>query len=145
MKSIFIILRVFFTYLCLPAFAAEGRWTQGYGQGNLEYFIDQKGMQLYISCPTQNGSAETASSVLLHRLSDNKEIKQFTIIVNGISYDAPFDADSHVGAQNFLSLLDGLRKTNAVVKFGNQSITFPKSNAATIIPVYGKKFECNLM
>ncbi|MBK1889295.1 hypothetical protein Undi14_04565 [Undibacterium sp. 14-3-2] len=145
MKSIFIILSVFFTYLCLPAFAAEGRWTQGYGQGNLEYFIDQKGMQLYIGCPTQNGSAEAASSVSLRRLSDNKEIKQFTIIVNGISYDAPFDADSHVGAQNFLSLLDGLRKTNAVVKFGNQSMTFPKSNAATVIPVYGKKFECNLM
>lgn len=26
--------------LTAPTFAVEGRWTEGFGQGNLEYFID---------------------------------------------------------------------------------------------------------
>ena len=38
--------------LCSPAFSAEGRWTEGFGQGNLEYFIDKQGFRLYIGCPT---------------------------------------------------------------------------------------------
>lgn len=143
MKSI--VLGMLCASLCLPVLAAEGRWTEGYGQGNLEYFIDQQGMQLHIGCPTKEGSADAASSVSLRRLSDGKESKKFTISVNGINYDAPFDADSRVGTQNFLSLLEGLRKGNAVIKDGNRSITFPKSNAATVVPVYGKKFSCNLM
>ena len=35
---------------CIPALAAEGRWTEGFGQGNLEYFIDKQGLRLYIGC-----------------------------------------------------------------------------------------------
>ncbi|MFZ6745964.1 hypothetical protein ACO0LC_22290 [Undibacterium sp. JH2W] len=71
--------------------------------------------------------------------------KQFTISVNSISFDGPFDADSRVGTQNFLSLLAGLRKGDTVVKAGNKTMTFPKSNAAKIVPAYGKGFSCNLM
>jgi hypothetical protein len=39
------------------AFAAQDRWTEGYGQGNFEYFIDKGNTRLYIGCPTQEGSA----------------------------------------------------------------------------------------
>ena len=41
-------------------------------------------------------------------------------------------------------LLENLRKGNALVKFNGKAIKIPKSNAAKIIPVYGKKFSCNL-
>lgn len=124
--------------------AAEGRWTEGYGQGNIEYFIDKNGMRLYIGCPTQEGGADMQSSVSLSQLSSSKNIKKFTIDVNGISYDGPFNADSRVGDNNFLSLLDSLRKGDAVVKFSGKSIVFPKSNAVKVIPINDKKFSCNL-
>lgn len=133
-----------FTAACVNSFAAQGRWTEGYGQGNLEYFIDQEGVRLYIGCPTKDGSADSQSSVSLSQLSSNKEIQKFTIDVNGVSYDGPFSADSRVGDNNFLSLLENLRKGDAVVKLGGKSIKIPKSNAAKVIPSYGEKFSCNL-
>ncbi|MBW3500057.1 hypothetical protein [Janthinobacterium sp. NKUCC08_JDC] len=132
------------TIICVNSFAAQGRWTEGFGQGNLEYFIDQDGMRLYIGCPTQDGSAESQSSVSLSQLNNNKEVEKFTVDVNGVSYDGPFSADSRAGDNNFISLLENLRKGNAVVKFNGKAIKIPKSNAAKIIPVYGKKFSCNL-
>lgn len=125
-------------------FAAQGRWTEGFGQGNLEYFIDQDGYRLYIGCPTKDGSADEQSNVSLSQLSNGKEIQKFTIEVNGVSYDGPFSADSRVGDNNFLSLLENLRKGDATVKLTGKSIKFSKSNAAKVIPVYGKKFSCNL-
>lgn len=129
---------------CLNLFAAQVRWTEGFGQGNFEYFVDQDGVRLYIGCPTQDGSADSRSSVSLSQLANDKEIKKFTIDVNGVSYEGPFSADSRVGDNNFLSLLENLRKGDAVVKFGGKSIKIPKSNAAQIIPTHGKKFRCNL-
>lgn len=129
---------------CINSFAAQGQWTEGYGQGNLEYFIDQDGVRLYIGCPTKEGSPDAQSSVSLSQLSDSKEIQKFTINVNGVSFEGPFSADSRVGDNNFLSLLENLRKGDAVVKFGGKSIKIPKGNAAKIIPAYGKKFSCNL-
>lgn len=131
--------------LCSPAFSAEGRWTEGFGQGNLEYFIDKQGFRLYIGCPTGNGSAEIPSSVSLYVINNDSDIEQFTITVNGTTYDAPFSADSRVGENNFMSLLEDLHKGNAVVKFGGTTISFPKSNSQKVIPLFGKKgFSCNL-
>lgn len=131
---------------CIPALAAEGRWTEGFGQGNLEYFIDKLGLRLYIGCPTEDGSADSPSSVSLYRINDNTDITKFTLLVNGITYDAPFEAVSRVEINNFTSLLENLRKGNAIVKFGSKSITFPRGNADKVIPVYGSKnFSCNLI
>lgn len=130
--------------MCTTSFAAQGRWTEGFGQGNLEYFIDQDSVRLYIACPTKDGSADSQSGVSLSQLNNNSEIQKFTITVNGASYDGPFSADSRVGDNNFLSLLENLRKADAVVKFNGKSLRIPKSNSAKVIPVYGKKFTCNL-
>ena len=129
-----------FVAACVSAFGAPGIWTEGFGQG----IIDQDGVRLYIGCPTKDGSEDSQSSVSLSHLSNSKDIDKFTIVIKGVSYDGPFSADSRVGDNNFLSLLENLRKGDAVVKFGGKSIKFPKSNAATVIPVYGKKFSCNL-
>lgn len=130
--------------LYVSSFSAQGQWSEGYGQGNIEYFIDQEGFRLYIGCPTKEGSEDSQSSVSLIQLSNNKEINNFTIEINGFSYDGPFNTESRVDANNFLSLLGALRKGDAVIKFKNRSIKFPKSNAAKVIPVYGKKFYCNV-
>lgn len=128
-----------------PAFAAEGRWVEGFGQGNLEYFQDQDGIRLYIACPTQDGSSDLPSYVSLTRLQDDTDIEAFTLSVNGESYDGPFSADSRVGENNFLSLLESLRKDHVTVNFNGQSVVFKKSNAVDVLPVYGENFHCNLM
>jgi hypothetical protein len=131
--------------IAMPVVAAEGRWTEGTGQGNLEYFIDKQGFTLYIGCPTQDGSADAYSSVSLNRKNDFSSISSFKILVNGLEFDGPFEANSRVGTNNFLELLNSLRKSDATVKFSGKTITFPKSNASKVIPVSGKKgFECNL-
>lgn len=125
--------------------AAEGRWTEGFGQGNLEYFIDQQGLRLYIACPTQNGSQDLSSYVSLIRIDDDSEVPSFTLFINGITYEGPFSADSRVGANTFLSLLDDLRSGDAVLKLYGQSMTIKKSNAAEVLPLYDESFTCNLM
>jgi hypothetical protein len=131
--------------LCSPAFSAEGRWTQGYGQGNLEYFIDQQGFSLYIGCPTQEGSADAVSYVALFQLSDKAEISKFSIVADGITYTAPFAANSRVGTNNFIALLASLRKGNTNVKFAKHNILLPQSNAADVIPRFdSEQFSCNL-
>ena len=138
------ILRILLCMFCLPALAAQGRWTEGFGQGNLEYFIDNQGYRLYIGCPTQDGSADAFASVVLTQLKNNAPIMQFTVSVNGHTFNGPFVADSRVGTQNFMALIDDLRKADAVVKFGGKSITFSKSDAPKVLPVQ-KKMTCNLL
>jgi len=133
--------------LSLPVIAAEGRWTEGFGQGNLEYFIDMQGFRLYIGCPTQMGSADSQSSVSLSKITNESEteISQFTVTVDGITYDGPFSADSRAGDNNFISFLEGIRKGDAVVKFGTSTVTFPKSNASKVVPIFeSKDFSCNM-
>jgi hypothetical protein len=124
-------------------FAAEGKWTQGFGQGNLEYFVDAKKYRLYIGCPTQNGSADSPSSI---SVSENgNDLKKFELTANGNKYDGPIEATSRVGTNNFLALLDDLKKSDATLVIKGINVTFPKSNAATVLPTFGKKgFDCNL-
>lgn len=128
-----------------PAIAADGRWTEGFGQGNLEYFIDSKGVRLLIGCPTKDGNADAPSSISLYRISDNAPATQFSLSVAGVTYDGPFETGSRVQDNNFISLLENLRKGDAVVKVGGKTLTFPKSNVAKVVPVFGKKgFSCNI-
>lgn len=103
--------------LGLAAPAAEGRWSQGFGQGNLEYFIDAKGMRLHIGCPTQEGSADAASSVTLVSAASSHEVKKFTVKVGGHAFEGPFTADSRVGENNFIALLNDLCKGDAAVSW----------------------------
>ena len=130
--------------LFFPVIAAEGKWIEGYGQGNLEYFIDHKGFRLFIQCPTQDGSYQAHSAITLNNEIEDSTIKQFTVTVNGFTYNGPFSADSRVGDNNFISFLENIKKGDAVVKFGKNTLTFPKSNAAEVTPTYGEDFYCNL-
>lgn len=133
------------TVVVFAASAAQGQWTQGAGQGDLEYYTDSQGMRLHIACPTQEGSADAASSVSLMSASSSQEVKKFTVKVGGHTFEGPFAADNRAGEDNFTALLDGLRKTDAVVSYAGKTLTFPKSNAAKVLPAFGKKgFSCNL-
>lgn len=125
--------------------SSRPKWIEGFGQGNLEYFIDHEGFRLYIGCPTQGGSADARSSVELVRTSDDTRIAAFTIEVDGMTFEGPFEADSRVGDNNFVALLEALHATDATVKFQGKSVTFPKSNAAEVVPTHGSpNFSCNL-
>ena len=129
--------------LCAPVLAAQGHWTEGYGQGTSEYFIDNQGYRLYIACPPQDPDSSNFASVVLSPLKNGADIQQFTISVNGHTFNGPIETGSRVGAQNFTALIDYLRKADAVVKFAGKSITFPKSDAAKVLPTQ-KKLTCNI-
>lgn len=144
MKHVSQLVLALLTLSSLPVFAADGKWTEGFGQGNFEYFIDDQGWRLHIGCPTEQGSADARSSVSVYRIVDNAPVKAFTLTVGGITFEGPFEANSRAGDSNFLAVLQGLRKGDAVVKLGAKSLTYPKSNATKVLPVYGKKFVCNL-
>ena len=141
MKSI---IALMFSITSISTLAAEGKWTEGFGQGNLEYFIDKNNTRLYIACPTQNGSADALSEVRLMQISDEKHIEKFSLVINGITFEGPFSTDSRVGDNNFIALLEALHKGNVVAKFNGKTLTFPKSNAVKVIPVFGKNLECKL-
>lgn len=122
--------------------ATEGKWVKGFGQGNFEFFIEQSGARLYISCPTQNSGSDSASDITVEY--KGKNVKTFSISAGGNTYDSPIVADSRVGSSNFESLWKGLRQTDAVVKFGNTNIIFPKSNAKNVLDAKGPiNFGCN--
>lgn len=144
MQKIYLKTLVLIYCLTLAGFAksAQGIWIEGFGQGNLEYFIDNKTARLYIGCPTSDGLAGTVSGVSL--TINGKEVNQFKLYVGAYDFEAPFDADSRVGSDNFKVLMTELRKHDAIVKFNNTTIVFPKSNAAKVIPkVSSKGFRCN--
>ena len=126
--------------------AGRPKWKEGYGQGNLEYFIDRSGMRLHIGCPTPNGSARASSSIRLVELDSYREVSGFVIEVGDASFRGPFEADSRVGENNFLYLLEQLRNSDAVVSYDGDTVVFPKANVASVVPIYGEQeFSCNLM
>lgn len=122
---------------------SEVFWIRGYGQGNLEYFIKKNNVQLYISCPTKDGSLTAFSDV---SVSENgKLLSSFQLQVGGLTYDGPFEADSRVGDNNFISLLENLRKYDVIVSFNSKKIKFPRSNAEKVLPSNNtSEFICNL-
>lgn len=130
---------------CASALAKPVAWREDFGQGNLDYSIDKAGYSLDVGCPTSDGMADALPSVFLLKTSTDRQVTKFTIRANGNTYDGPLDVRSRLDQRIFLSLLDSLRRSDAVVTFGNKTIVYPKSNAAAVLPVYGKKFPCNLM
>ena len=127
------------TVVPLCANAAEGRWTQGFGQGNLEFFVDAQGMRLYLGCMTAEGSQ---SYVSLFPAAGGADIAAFEVKVAGLKFSAPFETASRVGSQNYVALLEALRKAPATVTFQGRSIAFPSGGAAQAIPAGVKATVC---
>lgn len=123
--------------------AAEGKWTEGFGQGDLEYSIESNGLKLNIDCPTENGSADRSSS--MSASLKGKDLAKFQIQVNGNTYEGPIDTSSRVGTNNFIAMLADFKKADARVIAKGVDQTFGKSSAVSVLPTYGKKgFQCNL-
>ena len=137
---------VFFAFaLNIDAFAGEGTWTRDFGQGNIEYFIDQQGFRIYIGCPTNEEDIGAKAYLMLSRLSDSAAIDRFTITAGGLTYDGPLEAGTSASDENFISLIKSLHKSSAVVKFKNKTIVFPKGNAEKVIFLVDRKnHNCNI-
>lgn len=127
-----------------PSLAQDARWSAGGSEGDLEYFIDQDGMRFFIACPTAKGQADLASAVTLHH-NDMSEVEKFSVTVNGVTVDGPLNADSAASAARFTSLVENLRKADAVVRHGDTTLRLPRANAAELLPAPGKDFPCNLL
>lgn len=121
------------------AHAAEGRWVEGFSQGNYEFFVDKQGMRLYLGCRTEEGSH---SYVAFSKIDSGLEVPRFQIKVDGMTFDAPFETSSRVGSNNYHALLQALRKTPATVTYQGKTIVFPVTGAAKAIPAGAKATIC---
>lgn len=129
-----------------PAVVSKAKWKEGFGQGNVEYFVEDQGIRVYVACPTQEGSADAASGLMLYRLSDQSEVASFQIAVGGKVFDGPFEADSRAGESNFLAFLDAARAGDMTVSYAGKQVVFGRNNAAAVLPAFpSKDFVCNLM
>lgn len=138
-KYILLIAATMITNLSL---AADGKWNEGFAQGDLEYSIEKNGLKIYIDCPTENGSSDRSSSLSVS--FKGKDLAKFRIQVNGNTYEGPIETSSRVGANNFTSLLTDLKKSDAMIQVNGMEYLFSKSTAG-VLPTYGKKgFACNL-
>ena len=125
------------------AHAAKGAWSEDFGQGNLEYSFEFKEAVLNIFCPTEDGLADTHSS--LSASVAGSELTKFSLIVNKLNFEGPFEANSIVGTNNFLSLIEALKKSDAILKYGNKTVIFPLNKSSKVLPTYGtNSFKCNL-
>jgi hypothetical protein len=144
MKNFKFLLIAFLSIIAFSSFAAQDKWVEGFGQGNLEYSIDKGPVKLRIHCPTKQGSDTASSGIVL--IANNVEIKSFKIEVGGTSYTGPFYTGSRVDDNNFVDLFDKLQKSDAKVTYGKNVVVFPKSNVAAVVPkVRSKDFSCNIL
>lgn len=119
--------------LAAPAAAGDGRWIRAEADGDLEFFIDQDSMRLFVACPTAKGQADLASAVTLH-YNDMNEVEKFTVTVGSISVEGPVSAEGAEGVRRFKALLGALRQGDAVVRHGEATLRLPKANAAEVLP-----------
>lgn len=119
--------------LATPALAADGRWTRAEAEGDLEFFVDQDTMRLFIACPTAKGQADMASAVTLH-YNDMSEVDKFTVTVGATSIEGPISAEDADGVRRFKALLGALRQGDAEVRYDASTLRLPKGNAATVLP-----------
>lgn len=139
MKTFKLFIVIVLTFLSFNATATQGKWVQGYGQGNLEYFIDKGNVRLYIGCPSQESNSGGDSRVMLSIESNSPvsgDIKAFKIEAGGDVFDGPIVTGSRVGTNNFIGLIASLQKSDAKVTFANKVIIFPKSNITSVLHTY---------
>ena len=120
----------------------QPQWRAHLAQGNLEYSIVKGEGSVWIDCPTPDGSPTSHSQIGV-KFRD-RTVDRFEIIVNNIRYRSPIEANDRLGDDNFLSLLDGIKKSEMSVRFADQAIIFPRNNV-DILPARDETgFACNL-
>lgn len=124
------------------ASASGNSWSQGYGQGNYEFFADSKGLRLYIACHTGDGSPDARSSVSLLDAKTGKSLGDFKLILPRMTVSGPLTIDSNAEESTYFALLEGLRKNDATVQYRGQTVVFPKTGADKAIPAGPKATVC---
>lgn len=121
-------------------------WMSGYAQGTSEYIVRHGGVAVIVACPTAYGEDTPRSSITLSRAdSSQEEIRSFSFLIKGRSFDGPFEADSNVGEANFKHVYSALREGPFTVLYNGLSVDFPKSNAADVMPdIDSNEFDCQL-
>lgn len=134
MKSFKFLIAVLLSFVCLMATATEGKWIKGYGQGNLEFFIDKGKARLYIGCPSDESNNGGDVNIML--FVNDKEVKSFKVQADGNTYAGPLSSFTRNGAGAVIELINNLRKTDAKVTYGSNVVTFPKSNVTAVLNTY---------
>lgn len=125
------------------AFAKDNTWTEGFGQGTTEYFINNNEITLLISCTDKDDENAPESSVVVFNNKTNKKGKGIYIDVNNNKYSLPLVAGSRVDVNNFIQLLEDLRKNDFSLNSSSGSLSFKKNASNKIIPKFGSKnFTC---
>lgn len=139
MKSIRFLLALLLVAVGASASAADNAWSQGYAQGNYEFFADANGLRLYIACPTSEGAH---SSVSLLDSKTNKDLGDFKISLPRMQVDGPLKIDSNVEENNYFALLEQLRQNDATVTYQGKKVVFPKKGADKAIFAGPKATVC---
>ena len=134
MKLYKILIAIILSSYSLVATAAEGKWTKGFGQGNLEYFIDKGNTRLSIGCLSEESN--NGGYVSVDFIVDSKFVKSFKIQIDGRTYHGPFNSGTRNGSNDVIGLIDDLQKTDAKVVYGANTFVFPKSNVSKILQTY---------
>lgn len=149
MKSVFnkfftIVFAFFALSISTQVLAKQNVWTEGFAQGTTEYFIESGDYWLLISCTDKDDEEAAPSSVTVYNNKTSMSVKAATVTVNGHTFTLPIKANSRVGTNNFIVLLDNLQSSDAVVKFNGNTLTLKKNASNKIIPKYGNGFTCNM-
>ncbi len=120
--------------------AVQGEWKSGFGQGTIEYFIDNgPGNQVYIACPSN--AAASISATILGKDPDAKKGEKITFIIDSIEYRNEYlNNDCKVCSENFVFFWDKLRNAKSLsVKFSDSVHSeFSVSKLNAVLPPLDK-------
>ena len=118
----------------------QGEWKSGFGQGTVEYFVDNgPGNQVYIACPSN--APANISATILGKDPDAKKGEKITFIIDSVEYQNEFlNNDCRVCTENFIFFWDKLRNAKTLsVKFSDSIRSeFSVSGINTVIPPLDK-------
>lgn len=124
--------------------AKQNVWTESFAQGTTEYFIESGNHWLLISCTDKDDEDAGYSSVTIYNTKIGKSLKTGNVVVDGHTFTLPVKADSRMGTNNLLVLLDSLRSSDVIANFNGISILFKKNTSNKIIPYFGNDFTCKV-
>ena len=119
--------------------ATTYEWKSGWGQGTTEYSAtDGNGNQLYIACP--NDERAVSAIATIGGLSFSSDKGGFDVIVDGETYNNPFNTDCRVCANNFEPFWAALRKANNIkISSAGKAAVIPTKNIEKTLPEFSSK------
>lgn len=118
------------------AFATE--WWSGFAMGTSEYTVtDDKGNELYIACPSEDGEYVRATATIAGTRYSSQQGDGFNVIVDGYTNTNPFDTYCRLCGEDFPNFWDSLRNARTLqVSAGGQTVKLPTTNIG-VLPALG--------